>query len=156
MKKTIISVASLGLLATALSGCGSMAGSAEQANAVTTDVAGKIQIQPVLGATKDDGSPCTGETPFSLGLNGQQVKLKDASGEIVGVATLQGWKGDPTRDLSPDKYGYFDGGICSWDFNYPSVRVSSDFYTLEFSDERVPSSTITKEELINGPIVLLK
>jgi hypothetical protein len=152
LKKILVITATAGLLATTLSGCGTSSG----ADGQTIDVVGKIQIASFLGLTGDNGNPCTGQGDISLGLNGQQVKLKDAAGEIVGVANLEGWMGDPSSDLNPAAYGYFDGAVCSWDFTFPGVTVDSNFYTLEFSDKRVVPPTITKEEILNGPVISLK
>lgn len=132
-----------------LSGCAGIGGGQSQ----VIDVKGKVQAKSFLGVTGSDGDPCTGAGPIVLELNGQEVKLKNAEGTIVGVANLEGWKADPSRDLNPDSYGYNDGELCAWDFSFPDVSLDSNFYTLEFSDKRVSPPTITKEELANGPIV---
>jgi hypothetical protein len=155
LRRSLIS-ASAGLLVLVLSGCGASGGSQDQQtedqSGETIDVAGKIQTAPYVGIYGEEGYACNG-VQVTLKFNGQQVKLKDAAGEIVGVTNLEGWKGDPSVDLDPAKYGYNDGQMCSWDFSFPGVSVESNFYTLEFSDSRVTPPTITKEELINGPVI---
>jgi hypothetical protein len=148
--RKILVVPSLAALILVLSGCGVATGSGD----ASTDVVGKIQTKPYIGQFGEEGDGCAGPE-FSHSFNGQQVTLKDAAGAIVGIATLQGWGGDPSRDLSPDSYGYNDGAMCSWDFTFPGVALESDFYTLEFSSSNVAPPTFTKEELINGPVVAL-
>jgi hypothetical protein len=142
--------ASLAVLA--LSGCGSSGSIGQQ----TVDVVGKVQTQPYFSEMSGpDGDFCSG-VPISQTFSGQQVKLLDAEGKIVGATSLEGWKGDPSRDAGlNDTFGYNDGDMCSWDFTFPGVSLTSDFYTLEFSDKRVTPPTITKEDLMTGPVVVI-
>jgi hypothetical protein len=139
-------IVSLGVLALLASGCST---SGETAN-----ISGKVQTAPLVGVFGDEGFACVGPE-FSLGFSGQQIKLLDSSGEVVGITNLEGWPGDPNVDLEPGKQGYNDQGMCSWDFNFAGVSVESDFYTIEFSDQRIIPPSITKEELLNGPVIPL-
>jgi len=148
--------AAAGALLLVLSGCGaSIETETPGLDDQNIDVIGKIQTVPYVGIWGEEGSGCTGPL-ISLDFNGQRVTLKDAAGEIVGVTNLEGWPGEPGIDLSPDDYGYNDGEMCSWDFTFPDVPVDSNFYSLEFSDSRVSPPTITKEELIDGPVIVLE
>jgi hypothetical protein len=144
--------ASLAVLA--LSGCGSSGSIGQQ----TVDVVGKVQTQPYFSEMSGpDGDFCSG-VPISQTFSGQQVKLLDAEGKIVGVTKLEGWDGEGARAEAEhliDTFGYNDGDMCSWDFTFPGVSLTSDFYTLEFSDKRVTPPTITKEDLMTGPVVVI-
>ena len=136
-----------------LSGC-VPSGSVDQQ---TIDVIGKVQTQQYFGNIGGDGNFCSG-TAISRTFSGQQVTLLDAEGKIVGVTKLKGWDGVGVRagaeSLIPTA-GYNDGDKCSWDFSFIGVSITSDFYTLEFSDKRVTPPTITKEDLMTGPVVVI-
>lgn len=145
------------ILTLTLGGCGeAVAPEVESPVVESRNVVGKVQTQPGFRIIGDDRGPCTGSL-VSQKFNGQQITLKDSAGEIVGASSLGGWDGDTglgdQKSLPPDKYGYNDGDLCSWDFSFSGVVVESDFYTLEFSDSRVTPPTITRDELMRGPVI---
>lgn len=149
MKVTLLAAATLASLVM-LSGCSSAGTSSSQ----SVSVVGKIQETPIVDVSAyKAGFACAAGSPTGLTLNGQQIKLKDAAGKIVGIADLKGWTGDPKVALKPAGYGYVDGKLCSWDFTFKDVPTDSKFYTLEFADTRIAPETITNAELLKGPVI---
>lgn len=123
-----------------------------------TEVVGKVQTQPYFSEMSGpDGDFCSGPS-ISRTFSGQQVTLLDAEGKIIGVAKLEGWDGEGVKAEAAhlvETFGYNDGAMCSWDFSFSGVSLTGDFYTLEFSDSKVSPATITRQDLENGPVVVI-
>lgn len=155
MKKALLSASAIFMLF--LSGCSSMEEPENQVidQAQAIDVLGKVQVVPFMSG--DDGDVCAPGLAAALEFNGQQVKLLNAEGAIVGLTNLKGWT-EPREDIAgfdPAKYGYYEKNMCTWDFSFPGVTLDSNFYSLEFTDRRVSTPTLSKAELERGPVIVL-
>jgi hypothetical protein len=145
-----------GVIGLALAGCsggqnggvgaGDSAGAPVTVNGkVTTNIAGHY------GKPAQTDAPC--DDLANVDVTGKSVKIVDASGETVGLATLadkgaQGLVFDD-HDL-PSGFQMIEEGTCLWSFSVSDFDSDSDFFTISV-DGVNGGVDVSRADLLAGP-----
>lgn len=108
------------------------------ANNRTMTVHGTVTIYGMSGYVTP-GSGCTGALA-----SGMPVTLYDASGSVVGTATLTG-SGSAANTWSTYTYGYADS--CSYSFTMTGVAATDDHYRVKAGSASGDGVGFTREQL---------
>lgn len=98
-------------------------------------VTGSVSMVPTFeGAQEEDGEACVGSLDSGRTLDGSKVVLRDATGAVVGLSSLEGYSGEVTEEteglLGQGIYRSADG-LCHWDFTIEDVDSATQFLQVE-------------------------
>ena len=126
-------------------------------------VSGEVQAPILLSLEVAEGDLCFADG--GLELAGKRLLLKDGAGEVLGIATVEGydWRSDPERyshiaeasSALQAAVGISAGSICVFPFTFEGVATEADFYQIDFeSGQYGEPIVLTKEDLLAGPIIV--
>lgn len=138
----------------ALTGCaGSPAAGAGDGGSGSLTVNGTASTNIVghYGKPAQENAPC--DDLANVNITGKSVKIVDATGQTVGLASLddEGAKGleFDGRDL-PLGFQTIVAGTCEWSFSVSDFDSESDFFTISV-DGVTGGVDLSRAELLAGP-----
>lgn len=151
MKLRLIALAAV--VGFALAGCASAGDSGGDGTGGSVTVNGTVTTNIVghYGKPAQEDAPC--DELANVDVTGKSVKIVDASGETVGLASLVD---EGAQDLEFDGHdlplGFqtIEKGTCEWSFSVTDFDSDSDFFTISV-DGIGGGVDVTRADLLAGP-----